>query len=196
MSGREKRKGSAVWQRILLVVIALIIGAGVYLFNARRLVGDPMPMPFGFGAAVVLSGSMEPTLAVDDLVLVKRCGEYAPGDVVVYQSGGSLVIHRIMEIDGETVITQGDANNAPDEPFPKTDIRGRLVGKIGGVGRVISSLGSPIGIICTLLLALVLFALSCRKERTADEEKLAELQAEIDKIKAEQNEEKRDETKE
>ena len=45
------------------------MGINVYLWNASSLAGNAMPMPFGFGMAVVLSGSMEPVLSVNDLLL-------------------------------------------------------------------------------------------------------------------------------
>ena len=82
---------------LVLVLISLFAGVSLYQWNASTLTGNEMPMPFGVGVSVVLSGSMEPQLQVNDLVLVQRQEEYVPGDVVVYQSGRSLVIHQLLE---------------------------------------------------------------------------------------------------
>ena len=50
------------------LLISLVLGGTAYSWNARRLAGNAMPMPFGVGLSVVLSGSMEPTLSVNDLI--------------------------------------------------------------------------------------------------------------------------------
>ena len=56
----------------LLIFVSLIVGVNIYLWNAQSLMGNALPMPFGYGAAVVLSGSMEPTFSTGDLILVKE----------------------------------------------------------------------------------------------------------------------------
>lgn len=176
-----------IFRIILLVFISIIIGSSVYTWNASSLSGNKLPMPFGHGAAVVLSGSMEPALSVDDLVFIKECDEYEIGDVVVYQSGNILVIHRIESIDGETVTTRGDANNSSDEPFPITAIKGKMTGKIGGIGRIWNAIKSPAGIVVILGAAVLLLALSYRKEREKDDEDTDRIRREIIKLKKEIN---------
>ena len=64
----KKSKKQIILRSIILVVISLIIGLGVYSWNARNLTGNVMPMPFGVGVGVVLSGSMEPELSKDNAV--------------------------------------------------------------------------------------------------------------------------------
>ena len=56
----------------LIAFVAVIIGLKIYSWNAETLVGNAMPMPFGYGSAVVLSGSMEPELSVNDLIIVQQ----------------------------------------------------------------------------------------------------------------------------
>ena len=113
-SKNRKIKQNAIWRHILLVICGLLLGINIYLVNANNLLGNKMPMPFGYGAAVVLSGSMEPTFSKDDLILVKKTDNIAIGDIVVYQSNNSLVVHRVVSIDDDVVITKGDANNIED----------------------------------------------------------------------------------
>ena len=65
-----------------------MIGFNVYLANAYGLVGNQLPMPFGYGAAVVLSGSMEPEFSEGDLILIKETKDYLKKfkiNLVVYQ---------------------------------------------------------------------------------------------------------------
>ena len=67
----------------LLILVALIIGINLYTINASRIAGNAVPMPFGIGAAVVLSGSMEPALSAGDLLIVAESSSYGVGDMVV-----------------------------------------------------------------------------------------------------------------
>ena len=182
---KKKRKGGRLAFRIFLILlISLLLGGSLYMLNAKRLVRNAMPMPFGVGFSVVLSGSMEPTLSVDDLVIVRAAEHYEVGDVVVYQSGQSLVIHRIVEIDDTAVVTKGDANNIEDSPVAVTEIKGRMVGVIPGVGRAVHFLQSPLGIILILALAVFLLNRSWSKEKASDEKSLDALKEEIRRLKA------------
>lgn len=164
---------------VALGVLAVLIGSGVYSLNASRLTGDQMPMPFGYGASVVLSGSMEPTLSVGDLLIVRQEESYVPGDVVVYQTGRMAVVHRIVSIDEETVVTKGDANNAPDEPFPADALKGKVIKRLPLVGYPVWALKSPIGVICTIAAAVLLVEFSYRGERAQKEDEKEKIKAEI-----------------
>ena len=124
---KNKKKFPPVLRLILLVICGAVLGVNVYLANAKSLVGNQMPMPFGYGASVVLSGSMEPEFSKGDLIIVGEADSYQERDIVVFQDGASLVVHRIIEIDGEKIITQGDANNVPDEPIESSVIKGKVV---------------------------------------------------------------------
>lgn len=167
----------------LFTVISIVLGLTVYSWNAKSLSGDMLPMPFNLGSAIVLSGSMEPELSVDDLIFISGKDEYFVDDVVVFQDGYSLVVHRIISIDGETVITKGDANDSPDEPIAVKDIKGKVIGTIPGVGAIVSAIKSPVGIICILGLAVVLLVFSYKKEKDQENDKLKEIKEEIRKLK-------------
>ena len=185
---KKKKNGVRLFFRILIIVVlAVFIGGTAYSVNARRLVRNAMPMPFGWGASVVLSGSMEPTLSVNDLVFVRAVNgeDVREGDVVVYQSGASRVIHRVTRIleDGK-IVTRGDANNTEDEPIPAEDVKGRMVGKIPVVGAAVRFLQSPIGIILVIAGLILLINLSWKMERKEDDSELDEIKAEIRRLKA------------
>ena len=68
---RMKKSIKSIGRFFLLFIISLMIGLRMYYWNSSSLVGNSMPMPFGYGASVVLSGSMEPALSVNDVVIVK-----------------------------------------------------------------------------------------------------------------------------
>lgn len=184
---KTKKKRTAL-RMLLFTVISVVFGFCIYTWNAQSLTGNAMPTPFGVGVGVVMSGSMEPELSVDDLIVVKERKTYEIGDVVVYQQRNSLVVHKIIAIDGEVVVTQGTANDTPDEPIPMSAIKGEVVFHVGKIGGVVNWLKTPFG--TTLILGLaVLFLIksySGDKEEKAKSEELERIKREIEKLKAEQ----------
>lgn len=179
-------KGKVILRRALLILCGAILGVNVYLANARSLAGNQLPMPFGVGAAIVLTGSMEPTLSAGDLILVRETDSVAVGDIVVYQSGGSLVVHRVIHLEEDSVTTQGDANNAPDEPVPLSDIRGSVLLRIPYAGSVVSLIKSPIGTICIIAAAIALVEIPHRKGKEKDDAERQKIIEEIRRLKDEE----------
>lgn len=181
----KRKKHPALWRRLLLALLGVILGINIYLANAGRLLGNALPMPFGYGAAVVLSGSMEPTFSKDDLVFVKRTDAIAVGDIVVYQFERSLVVHRIIELDGGMVITRGDANSTADPAFEKSAVLGVVIGWVPRVGAAVNALKTPAGMILVLVCAFLMIELSFQKQKEKDEEELEAIKEEIRRLKSE-----------
>lgn len=171
-------------RRCLLAVVGLILGLNLYFANAGVILGNQLPMPFGYGLANVLSGSMEPTFSKGTLLLVKDTQDVQEGDIVVYQSGNELIVHRIIALENDTVITQGDANNVADEPFAKTQIKGKVITWIPLLGSVAALLKTPAAVILILILAFVLIEGSFRAQKDADDAELDSIKEEIRKLKA------------
>jgi len=77
-----------------------------------------------FPLVQISGGSMEPTYHDGQLVLVYDLTRHTPsiGDVIVYRMPGNysyyLIAHRVVEILPAGYITQGDANDRPDQEFP------------------------------------------------------------------------------
>ena len=191
---KKKSKGFSILRVLVIVILSAVIGWSVYSLNATRLLGNAMPMPFGIGLGVVESGSMEPMLQIGDLIIVREAEEYAVGDVVVYQSGKSAVVHRIIEINGEgdeqQIITQGDANNAADAPITAEEIKGKLWTHIPKVGLAMDVLRTPAGILVVIALAVLLMELSFRRDKKDEDDDLEKLRNEIRKLKEELEEKK------
>lgn len=180
---KQKFKIGTLLRGVLLLIISLFLGTALYLWNAETLVGNAMPMPFGFGISAVLSGSMEPEYSVDDLVIVQKAADYQIGDVVVYQDGSMLIMHRIIAMDGDTVITKGDANDVEDTPIGKETIKGRAVARMHKAGAAVMFLKSPVGFLIMLAGAVVLFELPYYRERRKMIEEQEKIKQEIQKIK-------------
>lgn len=185
----EPKQKAPKWRSILRIVLlcvcGAIIGINLYLANANRLVGNSLPMPFGVGAAVVLSDSMVPEFATGDLIVVKEADEIAVKDIVVYQEGRMLVVHRVVAIDGDTITTRGDANNADDAPISRDAIKGRVLFHIPYVGRVVDLLKTPIGTIGMLAAAIALIEIPRRRDKKRDTQTREQLLDEIRRLKEE-----------
>ncbi len=171
-----------------MAVLGVILGMNAYLANARGLGGNQLPMPFGIGVAVVLSGSMEPALEINDIIFVREADSYEVGDIVVYQSGQTLIVHRMIARDGENLITQGDANNAADPPIAIHAVKGEVIAHIPAVGLAVNALKTPVGILIVLIAAFALTEFSFRKEKDRDEKELEAIKAEIRRLKEKQDE--------
>ena len=180
------KKWRGFLRMILMCIAGVVLGVNLYLWNAQSLMGNALPMPFGYGAAVVLTGSMEPTIMADDLILVAEAEDYRVGDIVVFQSGNMLVVHRVVELGPDTVTTQGDANNAPDDPVRKEMLKGKVIATVSGAGAIARLLKTPAATITMVGGALLLSELAYRKDKKKDEDELDKIKEEIRRLKAEQ----------
>lgn len=180
----KNNKKPLILRIVLIVLISVILGWGIYRLNAATLTGDEMPMPLGFGMGVVSSGSMEPELSVDDIIFVIRAPSYEVGDIVVFQSRNILVVHQIIAMEGNTVITQGIANNVPDDPISLSDIKGKVAFHINGLGKVVSVLKSPVCMVMIMLAAVLLLVMSYKNEKKADDSELEHIRREIECLKS------------
>lgn len=180
-----KLKKRRLLSRVGLGIAGLIVGLNLYRWNASALAGNALPMPFGIGMAVVLSGSMSPTLEVNDLVIVQERDLYETGDIVVYQSGTELIVHRIIAQEENRIVAQGDANNVPDEPIDVSAVKGAVTGRIPFVGAVVNILKRPVAGILLMICACLLMERSFRMEKQAEEEKIDEMKEEIRRLREE-----------
>ena len=167
MKKRKKTKKLKIFKIIghilsilVTVILALLLCANLYTILTKNLLGISQPSIFGFSAAVVISGSMSPEIEVNDVVIIRSTGDYAVGDTVTYESGGTLITHRIIDVTERGYITQGDANNAPDIDIPTdSEVVGEVVAVIPKVGIFIEFLHTPFGmtvlILCGMLMLLL-----------------------------------------
>lgn len=141
--GRSEKKGKKIQKKggnfvpVLCNVVGTLILAAV-IFSCL-----PMTIPrfMGYNIYNVVSGSMEPEIPLGSIIYVKEAEpeEIQEGDVIAYQSNGSVIVHRVVEnriVEGEFT-TKGDANEQED--MNAVDYQA-LVGKVAFHIPVIGSL--------------------------------------------------------
>ena len=177
------KKWKTALRLTVLVLISLVLGVNVYLWNAQSLTGNALPMPFGYGAALVLTGSMEPTIMTDDLIFVKKADEFRVGDIVVFQNGPVLVVHRVVELAEDSLITRGDANNAADAPVPTKAVKGVVLGWVSGAGNLVRLFKSPAVTFGLIAAALLMVEGSFRAQKKKDQDEIEKIKEEIRRLK-------------
>lgn len=92
--------------------------------------GELLTKIAGFSVLRVDSGSMEPSISVGDILIIKECGNYEVNDVVTYNVDNDyLVTHRIIEKkEDNNFVTKGDNNNTKDtDKVTKENIEGKVI---------------------------------------------------------------------
>jgi len=116
----------------------------------------------GYNLYLVRSESMKPAINMGDLIITGPMnglinGEVKPGTIVTYETSKELVTHRVQAVDGEALVTKGDAVEDTD-PWPVTlsDVRGIYLFKIPFVGFLTSFIQTKIGWFLSIIIPAAL----------------------------------------
>lgn len=110
------------------------------------------------GALVVVTGSMQPTINIKEMIIIKEQKNYDVCDIVTYKDKtNNLVTHRIVSKSGDTVVTRGDNNTVSDEPINVSQIQGKVCYHSVVLGEIFIYWLKPILIAIILLLAINIF---------------------------------------
>lgn len=119
----------------------------------------------GYRMYIIMSGSMEPTIHVKDAIITKQIDEPQNGDIIAFENGNMITVHRIIKVytegDNRLYQTKGDNNNADDPGLvQKTQVKGKVKYVVPFVGRTVLFLQShfivlilAIGIIVIIIIA-------------------------------------------
>ena len=210
-------KGKMKWTpgRIAyLVLILLLVALVLYLFVAR--ISGKVPSLFGYSVVRIVTPSMDPKIPVGSFVLIKKASpeEIAVGDIITFYTddpdpliAGKTITHRVLAVsceDGKYVFTtKGDnqaTNPVPDAyPARGEKLVGRYVCGMLPVTAIVTLFREhlPIALLVTILIPTIIMIQSTVKkkirmapaEREEREERIRrEVEAELARLKAEQNE--------
>lgn len=139
--------------QIILIILVLILFW--YLYHNYKLY-------------IISSGSMEPTLKINELILVKKSKEYKVGDIISYydESLQMPITHRITHIEGSRYYTKGDYNNIEDyiTATPQT-----IIGKVIWNSYYLGSLYVHYKFILVVLLILVFLLINILPQKSYKE---------------------------
>ena len=149
---------------VILVLIGIVFLA--YYIDVMKNTKTGNWQPPLYGAYVIISPSMEPTIHVQDAIVIKRADDFEIGDVCTYLSKdprffGIMITHRVIgtniDENGEKVyIFKGDNNYSADiMAVHKDQIYGKVVMRIPKIGYVQYFLSSAYGWIIAIVVPCV-----------------------------------------
>lgn len=183
-----------IWNVISTVLVVVMVLCAVFMMGSRLL---------GYQCYTVISGSMEPSYSVGDLLYVKKVdpNTIKEKDPITFLLNEDLVIatHRVVKVDAEKqhFYTKGDANETPDAaPVHFKNVIGVPQFAIPMLGYVSDFVQNPPGTYITIAVGVILILLvflpdMLRKKEEEDEEDdaaktdIQEANEENEKLKAE-----------
>jgi len=166
-----------IWDIVTTVLVVLVVVFAIFLMGSRLV---------GLQVFNVISGSMEPTYSIGDLLYVKEVDPDAVkvGDPITFVLNEDLVVatHRVTRIDSENrhFYTKGDANETEDaNPVHFNNLVGTPVFSLPWLGYVSAYIQNPPGMYVAigggvLLIAAVflpdLFVKKTKKEENQNNE--------------------------
>jgi len=148
-------------KKTLRIIYYIVVG--VIVLSGFLLLISVLPITGNYRVMMVLSGSMEPSIKIGSLVIVKPADSYKIGDIISFQKKGDLepTTHRIEEVrvaGGEMLYTtKGDANNASDRTeVAASDIKGKVLFSIPYLGYVINFVQKPLGFMLMIIIPAII----------------------------------------
>ena len=165
---RIKRKriiSGIITTLVYFIVIPLLI-YNVSLIVQSILNPKETPSFLGIKTYVIVSGSMEPTIHIGDVVVAKNVkdNELQVGDIICFRHGQTVITHRISEVIEENneieYKTKGDNNNVEDEKYiSEINIEGTVKATIPKVGKASSYIREHMIIIIAIFAILIILIL-------------------------------------
>ena len=150
------KKVKKIWDTVTTVLVALVMIFAVFLMGSRLV---------GLQVFNVISGSMEPTYSVGDLLYVKTVDpdSVRVGDPITFVLNEDLAVatHRVVAVDSvnRQFTTKGDANESEDaRPVHFNILVGVPVFAIPLLGYVSAYIQSPPGMYVAIAFGVLLLA--------------------------------------
>ena len=160
---------------LLLLLAIVVYGRATTMFSANK-----YPNYFGYTLFSIASGSMEPTLYINDVILVKITQEdIEKDDIITYVKNNEIITHRVIHKDNNTLTVKGDNNNTIDSPITTDVVIGKVI-KIFPKLSIWQKILTEPKILITLFITLILFDFAISyKGKDKKEEPIKEIKEEI-----------------
>ena len=143
---------------ILIFIITLLVFLSLYNMISIKVLHKNQNNIFGITIFKIISGSMEPTINVNDLIVVSQTDQIKENDIVTYRENDDFITHRVIKIEGDILTTKGDSNNSTDTKINKSRIVGKVILVIPKGGIIREILVKP-QVIISVVITLILFSL-------------------------------------
>ncbi len=142
---------------IFTVFMVLLLTYNIYNFVCIKILKQDISTVGGYGMLEVVSGSMEPTIKVGDIIVIDvNDKKYKVGDIITFLMDDTFVTHRIVSIDGDYMTTKGDnINNTEDDPISQNQVLGKYKFKIHGGGKFLSAIKNPFTMIMIFIIGIL-----------------------------------------
>ena len=138
---------------ILIFIITLLVFLSLYNMISIKVLHKNQNNIFE-----IVSGSMEPTINVKDLIVVSQTDKIKENDIITYRDNNDFITHRVIKIEGDILTTKGDSNNSTDTKINKSKIVGKVLLIIPKGGIIREILIKP-KVIISIVITLILFSL-------------------------------------
>lgn len=163
---QNNKKSTSKFRKILDVIskaILFVLIAIMIVIIIRALAFKKTDI-FGYKFYVIKSGSMEPTIQIQDAVITKETDDIKEGDIIAFNNSNSIVVHRVVGVDTQNdktiYTTKGDNNNAIDEDnIGISNIEGRVVMTVPKIGKAIMFLRSHFIILIYIIAIIIIITL-------------------------------------
>lgn len=159
---------------ILIGIFGLILIVTIYNDIQVKAFNKDYADFFGYTTFEVQTGSMVPSINVNDLVIVKLDKSPKIKDIITYKKGKSFITHRVVEAYKETYVTRGDANNTNDEAIKKDQIVGKVVKIIPNFGTMRKTLLNPIVLITLIATIFIISKLFSKPKKKEEKQEVKE----------------------
>ena len=112
---------------LIYAILGIIVIILIYNIIQISIMGKPYMDIFGYSIFQVKTGSMSGTIEIGDIIVVELTKDVEKNDIITYEKEQILITHRIIEKQGESITTKGDANSGIDEPITTDEVIGKVV---------------------------------------------------------------------
>lgn len=154
---------------ILIFMFSIFLLISVYIGFQTRIIGNDYANFFGYSLFEVQTGSMEKAINVGDWIIVKLTSKVEVNDIIAYVSNGDYITHRVVEKYKGTYITKGDANPTKDDPIEQSQIIGKVVKVLGGLGIIRNTFFNP-AVLLSFIITLFIFSIAFKQSKISFKE--------------------------
>lgn len=171
----RKQKRDRVWKVMFITFFIVFLAFICNILYQVLIQKDGKIGLFGYNISIVMTGSMQPSINIGDVLIEKRVSsnEIAVGDVISFnvEKSKNRTTRRVTQIvyENEEVKfkTKGESNNVEDPELVSIDmVEGKMISHIAGFGVLISYVFSKTGLaLLAFLIVILYFIISNKKTR-------------------------------